>query len=141
MNVLLKIFIYLILLFPFCTNNHVPIQTCTGASKPISSAVFSDYTSFLPIKIAAAKSRANTAQKLKNKKFCTRKSQRIQTKLKWYISSVFAELPRKNLKNKGNSTTVLHCVTLAYCHTKTNYIPSLHIPSFSCCFAPKLVKL
>ena len=130
MNILQKIFIYLLLLFPFCTNNHVPIQTCAGATKPISRTVFSAYTSFLPIKISATKPRTNPAQKLKDKKFCTRKSQRIQTKLKRYISSVFAKLPPKNLKNKGNSTTVLHYVTLAYCHTTTNNVPSHHIPSF-----------
>ena len=145
-NVLLKIFIYLLLIFPFCTNNSIPIQTCTGASKPISHTVFSAYTSFLPIKITVTKFRANPAQKLKNKKICTRKSQRIQTKLKQYISSVFkpavcVELLCNNSKNKGNSTSVLHYATLAYCHTKINYVASHHIPSFSCCLASNLSQV
>ena len=42
--------------------------------------------------ICCYKPRTNPAQKLRYKKFCTRKSQRIQSKLKRYIPSVFTKL-------------------------------------------------
>lgn len=68
MNVLWKILIYPLLLFPFCANDYVPIQTSTGASKPIPGTVFSNYTFFLSMKINATKPHVNSEQKLKNKK-------------------------------------------------------------------------
>ena len=120
------------LLFLFRTDNYVPIQTRTGAIKHFSRTVFSTYTSFLPIKFVDTNPAQVPHENWSTEKFCTRKNQSIQSRLKRYIPSVFTELRTKNLKNKkGNSTTVLHHVSLAYCHTTTNYVPSYHIPSFS----------